>query len=353
MRIAFYCDGTWNDPASNTNVNKLFTATLPLLGEQDSLYDSGVGTDGRPVDHLFGGAFGQGITNKIKEAYTKIAHVYSAGDELFLFGFSRGAYTARCLAGMIAICGLPTQNLDQPCVDTAWQAYRDKDDRATLLGSLGKYAMDCAQIKMLGVWDTVGSLGIPAAWGGVDPIQYGFLSTDLHANVRNAYQALALDEQRRQFPPSLWTGECGEGQVMEQVWFTGVHCDVGGGYPAEAPDNGTALSDITLAWMASKAVALGLKLDPSFLAKYNTTPLARYALNQLHNSRTGLFGALPGVHRTVPPGSNVANSVVLRCQHGMEYAPANLTLENGIPAGSYPVVDTVGPPPIVEWGVSS
>ncbi len=354
MRIAFHCDGTWNDPASNTNVNRLYTATLSLPGVQDSLYDSGVGTDGQPVDHLFGGAFGQGIVNKIKDAYTRIAHLYSAGDELFLFGFSRGAYTARSLAGMIAICGLPTQKVDQECVDTTWQAYRDKDQREMLLGSLGNYAMVTAPlITMLGVWDTVGSLGIPAAWGGVDPVQYGFLSTDLHANVRNAYQALAIDEQRRQFPPALWTGECGEGQVMEQVWFTGVHCDVGGGYSPGVADNGTLLSDITLAWMAGKAVALGLKLDPAFLARYGAIPLSRYAVNELHDSRTGAFRFELPWHRPVPANASIANSVVLRCQHGQGYAPGNLTLAGGIPVAGYETVDVVGPPPILEWGTGS
>jgi uncharacterized protein (DUF2235 family) len=355
MRIAFFCDGTWNDPASNTNVGRLFTATEQLPGEQVAKYDSGVGTDGKPVDHLFGGAFGAGLVNKVKDGYSQIANAYSADDELFLFGFSRGAYTARCLAGMIAICGLPTQNVNQECIDTAWQAYRtvgDEPHRQSLLASMSEYGMHDAKITMLGVWDTVGSLGIPALWGEVDTNQYGFLSTDLHADVLNAFQAVAIDEQRKQFPPSLWTAACGEGQVMEQVWFTGVHCDVGGGYAPGTNDNGTLLADITLAWMAGKAQALGLKLDAAFTAKYQT-PAARYALNELHDSKTGLFKLDLPFHRTIPKGAAIGSSVAIRLQHGSGYAPGNLTLANGVPAGDYVLVDTVGPPPIVDWGSTS
>ncbi len=349
MRLAYFCDGTWNDPASNTNVNKLFTATLSIPGEQETAYDSGVGTAGIQIDKLFGGAFGAGLVSKVKAGYTKLAHMYSAGDELFIFGFSRGAYTARCLASMIAICGMPTKNVDQECVDTAWQAYRDANHRPMLLGSLGNYGMECPKIKMLGVWDTVGSLGIPALWGGVDTVQYGFLSTDLHANVTNAYQAVAIDEQRKQFPPALWTSACGEGQTLEQVWFTGVHCDVGGGYAPGENDNGTLLSDITLAWMASKAQALGLKLDPAFVARYESPMAARYAINQLHDSRSGVFQVDLPVHRQIPDGAALSTSVALRLQHGVGYAPPNLKLVNGMPAAEYVLVDTVGPPPIVEW----
>lgn len=170
-----------------------------------------------PSTNYWVGALGAGLVNKIKTRYAQIAHVYGAGDDIFLFGFSRGAYTARSLAGMIAICGLPTQNVDEECVDTAFEAYRDQANRQMLLDSLSGYAMDNAKIKMLGVWDTVGSLGIPAAWGGIDTVQYGFLDTSLHPDVLNAYQALAIDEQRAQFPPTLWEGQFAAGQTVEQV----------------------------------------------------------------------------------------------------------------------------------------
>src|SRR5580704_11991612 len=117
-RIVFCADGTWDSSGKNTNVYKLFKA-LQTSAEQVPYYDDGVGSDGLPIEKLLGGAFGAGLFQKIKDGYTKIAHVYEAGDEIFLLGFSRGAYTARSLGGMIAICGLPTKTFDNSLVDTA------------------------------------------------------------------------------------------------------------------------------------------------------------------------------------------------------------------------------------------
>ncbi len=349
MRIAYLCDGTWNDPSTNTNVYRLSTATLQIAGEQDCGYDNGVGTDGNPIDMLFGGALGAGLVNKVKAGYTQIAHLYEAADDIFLFGFSRGAYTARCLAGMIAICGLPTKNVDDECVDTAWQAYRDATMRQELLASLTSYSMYDAKICMLGVWDTVGALGIPALWGGIDTNQYGFLDTTLHPDVLNAFQCLALDEQRAQFPPTLWTSSFAPGQIVEQLWFTGVHCDIGGGYSPSDGDNNTRLADITLSWMASKAQALGLKLDPSFTAQYQAPVSSRYALDQIHNSHTGIFILTPPKPRVVQDDAVLSNSVAIRCQYASLYAPGNLTLAGGIPSNQYGASAVVGKPPIPDW----
>lgn len=348
MRIAYFCDGTWNDPANNTNVFQLSTATPQIAGEQDSSYDSGVGTGGDPIDKLLGGALGAGLVVKIKAGYTQIAHVYEAGDDIFLFGFSRGAFTARSLAGMIAICGLPTENVDEECVDSAFEAYRNQADRQMLLDSLKEYSMEDAKIKMLGVWDTVGSLGIPAAWGGIDAIQYGFLDTSLHPDVLDAYQALAIDEQRAQFPPTLWNGPFASSQTVEQVWFCGVHCDVGGGYSSSTEDNNTLLSDITLGWMAGKAQALGLVIDPVFLAKHSNLA-ARYSLDLLHDSHTGIFLLTPPRPRVLPPGAALGSSVAIRCQNTASYAPCNLTLNGGLPDHSYGSVQVVQNPPILSW----
>jgi uncharacterized protein (DUF2235 family) len=346
MRIAYYCDGTWNDPATDTNIYRMSNATLIQPGQQDARYDNGVGVDGLPLDKLFGGAFGGGLVQKVKDGYTRIAHMYTAGDDLFIFGFSRGSYTARCIAGMISICGLPTKNVDDKCLDIAWQAYRDPDNRKILLASLADYAIQPAKILMLGVFDTVGSLGIPAAWGGIDTHQYGFLNTDLHENVQNAYHAVAIDEQRAQFPPTLWTNACGGvEQVMEQTWFSGVHCDIGGGYAPAPEDNGTRLADLSLAWMVERAQLLGLQFDPKFLAKYNTLN-AHYALTQIHNSRVGIFALpIPGPRpRTIPTGAILANSVTIRCQQMPTYIPTNITLTAGVPDPAYNTARTVQNP---------
>src|SRR5580692_2596106 len=202
-RIAFCADGTWDSVTSDTNVYRISKAIVAIPGQQFSFYDDGVGSDGTPIDKLLGGAFGAGLFQKIKDGYSTISSVYEAGDEVFLFGFSRGAYTARSLAGMIAACGLPTKNPDSNLVDTAFQAYRNKEQRAAILATLGNYGLVPATLTMVGVWDTVGSLGIPAIFGAVDPLLNGFLDTSLTPLILNAYHAVAIDERRAEFPATL------------------------------------------------------------------------------------------------------------------------------------------------------
>jgi uncharacterized protein (DUF2235 family) len=329
-RIAFCADGTWDSSGKNTNVYKLFKA-LQTTADQVPYYDDGVGSDGLPIEKLVGGAFGTGLFQKIKDGYTKIAQVYEQGDEVFLFGFSRGAYTARCLAGMIAICGLPTSNFSDEVVETAFQAYRNKDQRAALLAQINStcHLFD-AKLAMVGVWDTVGSLGIPAIFGGVSPLIYGFLDTNLHPDIMHAYHALAIDERRCEFPATLWTSPS-PGQTLEQVWFSGVHCDVGGSYPDD-PD-GTDLADLTLAWMMNKAAALGLEFAPAVQADYSLPMDPKYALDTKHESWNPLW-AFPK-RRGIAENSTIADSVFVRCEHDNSYRPSNLTFAGVDPAPSY------------------
>jgi uncharacterized protein (DUF2235 family) len=334
-RIIFCADGTWDKPKNDTNVYKVFKAT-PVMPGQVTFYDDGVGSDGTPFEKLAGGAIGDGLFQKIKDGYKQIMHAYEQGDDIFIFGFSRGAYTARSLAGMIAICGLPTSPVDDDAmlVNTAFQAYRNKDQRTALLASLAKYNLFDAKIKMVGVWDTVGSLGIPALFGGVDPVLYGFLDTNLHPDVLNAYQALAIDECRRQFPPTLWTPPSPPvaGQVLDQVWFSGVHCDVGGGYPE------TGLSDITFSWMLGKAKNLGLQITDTVWAQYASLD-ANQALAQIHKSWNLLW--LFPKSRTIANDAALSNSVAIRCKNDTTYQPGNLSLSNGALAASYQAVQVV------------
>jgi uncharacterized protein (DUF2235 family) len=244
-----------------------------VIGDQVTFYDDRVGADATGLDRILEGAFGQQILQKIQDGYTKIAHVYEAGDEIFLFGFSRGAYTARSLAGMIAVCGLPTGAFNSDCVTAAFNAYRSASNRAAILANSASCGLEPATVAMVGVWDTVGSLGIPAIIGGVDYKIYGFLDTPLHPCIKNAYQALALDEKRAQFPPTLWTSAPTAGQTIEQAWFAGCHGDVGGGTAlGGGVDAGTGLCDIILVRMLSKAQALGLIINPAVLAQYNQFP---------------------------------------------------------------------------------
>ena len=340
-RIIFCADGTWDQAKNQTNVYKLFKSLL-VTADQMPFYDDGVGAGGLPVSKILGGAFGTGLWAKIKEGYTKIAHVYESGDSVYIFGFSRGAYTARSLAGMIAACGLPTKSFTDDMVDTAFSAYRDKDDRAALLAKLAGSSMEQAKITMLGVWDTVGSLGIPAAIGLVDPLLYGFLDTSLNSSVLNAYHAMAIDERRMEFPVTLWTSPPAPGQTLEQVWFTGVHSDVGGGEPPDA-NGGGALSDITLGWMMDKASALGLMFDPAAAAQYKTPLDPKSALDTLHTSWSVLWGFPKW--RSVDPTAKLANSVAIRCQHDATYRPQNLQIVNGALANKYVIEDVVGQPP--------
>lgn len=320
-RILFCSDGTWDNSGKNSNVDKIYKA-MQVTADQIPFYDDGVGSDGTPLERLLGGAFGTGLFQKVKDGYAKIAHVYEEDDEIFLFGFSRGAYTARSIAGMIAICGLPTNNFSEQMVETTFQAYRDKENRVSLLARLNQScSLFDAQLTMVGVWDTVGALGIPSLLGGVDPIQYGFLDTSLHPDIKHAYHALAIDERRREFPATLWTSPPNPGQTLEQVWFTGVHCDVGGSYPDD-PD-GTALSDVTLAWMMHKAAALGVTFAPDVQAKYPFPIDAKRALDQKHESWSPVW-AFP-TSRPIGEDATLSSSVFIRCQHDSSYRPGSLT----------------------------
>jgi uncharacterized protein (DUF2235 family) len=340
-KIVFCADGTWCHPKSpalvedgDTNVYKLYKC-LAYTATQATFYDDGVGADGSFFQHLLGGAFGQGLFQKVKDGYTAIAHVYEQGDAIYIFGFSRGAYTARSLAGMIAICGLPTKTFDQNLVETAFRAYRDKEQRASLLAGLAPYGLFDAQITCVGVWDTVGSLGIPVDPLGVDDAKYGFLDTNLHPDVHNAFHAVSIDERRREFPATLWTLPFPVGRTVEQVWFAGVHCDVGGGYT----ENG--LSDITLNWMLKKALACD-PANPLELVNPKCSYLAvesKQALDTIHESWSLLWG-FPH-RRSVPPVAAIANSVGIRVEHDTSYRPPNLQWSGSTLAQAYAINNVV------------
>jgi uncharacterized protein (DUF2235 family) len=341
-RIVFCADGTWDGSTRHSNVYKLYKALI-VGADQVPLYDDGYGPDGVPTVKLVGGAAGTRLWQTIKDGYAKIANFYEAGDQIFIFGFSRGAYTARSLAGMITVFGLPTKEFTRDVVDKGFHAYRDKASRYHILQELAQYQLVDATITMLGVWDTVGSLGIPSVSALDDPVLYGFLDTSLHPRIKNAYQALAIDERRSQFSPTLWQGPASPGQTLEQVWFTGAHCDVGGGEPDDSSE-ATALSDITLGWMMSKASNLGLEFDSAALKRYATPLGAELALDKFHESWKVEYGV--PIRRTIPRDSCVANSVLVRCEHDMSYRPANLVFNKGALSSEYRmtlVVDGVVP----------
>jgi uncharacterized protein (DUF2235 family) len=323
--IVYCADGTWNHPGetenglpADTNVYKFYKA-LQTSATQLPFYDDGVGSDGTPIDRLLGGAIGDGLFAKIKHGYTVIAHNYQDGDQIYLFGFSRGAYTARSLAGMIAICGLPDPSkLTDQATEDAFQAYRTPTNRQPLLDDLtAKYGNRNVEIAVVGVWDTVGALGIPGdVFTGLDTQIYGFLSTSLHPDVHAAYHAVSIDERRCEFAPTLWDAPTAPHQEIDQIWFAGVHGDVGGGYGGD-----TGLANITLGWMMAKARAKGLVFDPDVFATY-VPPQPKLALATLHESWNIAWG-FPA-RRTIPAGSTFANSVPIRLEHDQTYHPPNL-----------------------------
>jgi uncharacterized protein (DUF2235 family) len=308
---------------NDTNVRKLFL----LLNDDDSqlkYYDSGVGTDGSAFEHFFGGTMGDGLFQKVQDGYAFLSYVWDPGDEIYLFGFSRGAYTARSLGGMIAGFGVPTRNLDNQTVQSVFNAYRTTGPatRAAMKAQLTpQYALTEVNIRMVAVWDTVGALGVPGQlFTEFDQAKYGFLDTTLSAKVQNAYHAISLDERRASFVPTLWTNADGSPRANDaqvtQIWFPGVHCDVGGSYADEQ------LSNITLRWMIDNAKACGLEFDETALkAELGAGPFQ--PLGPQHDEWKIVPWGLPK-SRTAPDNAVLANTVAIRCQK-MGYKSAALS----------------------------
>lgn len=333
-RIILCADGTWNTPpgvdskGGGTNVWKMYCA-LPDTPDQLKFYDSGVGTGGNLFEHLTGGALGEGLFSKVQDCYSFLSHVYDPGDSIYLFGFSRGAYTARSVAGMVAAFGLPSKSLSNSTTPEIFAAYRelDKDKRKAMKAHLAEsYGLEDVRIAMVGVWDTVGSLGIPGTlFSGLNESKYGFLDTTLSDCIDRAFHAISIDERRASFQPTLWTNKDGTYRSndanVEQVWFPGGHCDVGGSYPE------AELADIALGWMMWKGKECGLQFLPDAEAKYFKLDAA-HVKGRSHDEWTLLKWGIQK-HRTVPPNAYLASSVYDRTAIADPlYRPSNLTFQN-------------------------
>lgn len=317
------CDGTWNTPTmteaglpSPTNVVKLFNLCIEDA-EQLRYYHPGVGTEGGLLRRVLGGGLGTGLDANIKSGYEWLCRNYQAGDRIFLFGFSRGAYTARSLGGFILRCGLPDLSglLPEPGwerVETAYRAgYRERRPRSDW-GADWPMHKDAAgadqgadqgpdkgadpDIHFIGVWDTVGARGVPDDMVWLDlildnPARYSFHDTRLSPRVHHARHAVAMDEPRSSFAPTLWTTDDPRppGTTLVQLWFPGCHKDVGGGY------GHCGLADGALRWMADEAGAWGLRLDTGMLAQVCPDPRG-----PLHDSVTGLWKLMRTLPRAVP-----------------------------------------------------
>ncbi|MBL0209855.1 MAG: DUF2235 domain-containing protein [Holophagaceae bacterium] len=328
-RLVICSDGTWNKPDQSTggvptptNVVKLSRAVAPqdqAGTEQRVYYHDGVGARGGWWKRFTGGAFGEGIDAIIQANYRFLIDNYDPGDELFLFGFSRGAYLVRSTVGLVRNCGLLKREHGGQ-LDAAYALYRRRDEASSpraeeAAAFRAAYAWE-PRIRFIGVWDTVGSLGIP-----LRPLRfwtkefYEFHDVKLSTWVDYAFQALAVDERRKPFAPTLWQGQPGAGaQILEQAWFPGAHSNIGGGYV----DHG--LSDLALLWLAEKARACGLDLDmpPGILPD---------ALGGIQDSMTFWYRMLGENVRQISPGSDgqfIAPSVRARQLGTADYRPPNV-----------------------------
>jgi uncharacterized protein (DUF2235 family) len=313
--IVICSDGTGNTTIKGrgTNVFKLFEAvdvnghrTDPRLRRQLTFYDDGVGTQELRWIRAFAGATGYGLSRNVKRLYRELCRVYEPGDDIYLFGFSRGAFTVRTLAGLIADCGIispaeySTEREFRAQARAAYKAYRRKYG-ALLTRMLPRHGMTADEfraryarrdhdgqplrprIRLLGVWDTVDAVGLPFRladfWNSVI-WQFKFKTTTLSDIVDKGCHALALNDDRGSFRPVLWNEPADSPNThIEQVWFAGAHSNVGGGYPQQG------MSLVALDWMMAKAEAEGLRFNAVARGQFRT----QHAFaDRLYNPRAGL-----------------------------------------------------------------
>ncbi|MBB5053063.1 uncharacterized protein (DUF2235 family) [Afipia massiliensis] len=267
-RIAIFIDGTWNKLTDNTNVWRLKSLCAPVASDgtqQLIYYNTGLGT--KKGESVRGGIVGYGMDDAIIDAYGWLAEHYEDGDDVFIFGFSRGAYTARGLAGLVAKFGLLTPGAplslrqlydrykvggERTIRDMAGYTGSAKDKLTREDNWLLKYSRPI-NIEFIGVWDTVGAISKSKAL---------FIHTGLRKPYKNAYHAIAIDENRRNFAPTLWTYDRPSEEKnpvsprpfdqCEQRWFVGAHGNVGGGYANDL------LAQLPLNWLMEKAAKSGL-----------------------------------------------------------------------------------------------
>lgn len=335
-RIVICCDGTWNTP-EDKNPTNVITLARAITAEgkvadtgmgitQVVFYDWGVGT-GNLGEKISGGVFGKGLDKNVQDAYRFIVHNYVKGDELFIFGFSRGSYTARSLGGLIRNCGILTRDKAH-LIRRAYTIYKNHagQDVPTAVDFRNQHAHhkdsngERPTIAFMGVWETVGALGIPVRFlDKVNEKKYQFHDTELSSITQNSYHACAIDERRGDFQPVLWTNLPKPGQHVEQIWFCGVHSDVGGGYPE------TGIANCALHWMADKAEGHGLGLNKQYLAGFKPIPM-----DTLHRSKKGFYHLKIWKRREIVP-YNAASaedafhpSVKTRYQGIADYRPKKL-----------------------------
>ncbi|WP_338920183.1 DUF2235 domain-containing protein [Pseudomonas silesiensis] len=325
--IVICCDGTWNTPSqmdkgvpAPTNVARIFNSISELDSSgiaQEKYYHPGVGTNGSWWDKVLGGGAGSGLDKNIMSAYQKLCYGYSSKDHIYLFGFSRGAYTVRSLCGLISRCGLlkikdlPDSEVWIRIEHLLRNGYRRRIETRVdwdLMGwSFHNNDGEDIKIRFIGVWDTVGALGIPDDMAFLNLLDnrndYTFHDTSLSKSVQTARHAVAMDELRATFQPTLWTDFASKQDVI-QLWFPGVHSDVGGGYRE------SGLSDGALNWMIIEARREGLDFVDTM-----TDQIKPSHHDTMHDSCSGVFSILPTQPRSIPLLSETKqfhNSAILR-----------------------------------------
>lgn len=332
-RIVICADGTWNirdqvDTKTGkrhpTNVTKVARAVRAQARDgtpQVVYYHEGIGTNG-PLDRYTGGAFGRGMEENIRNLYRFIVYNYEPGDELYLFGFSRGAFTVRSLAGFMHKVGLIEKD-DDYYVPEIYACYESSKGPGSPQWVKAFHNVQgtrpCPPIAFIGVWDTVGALGAPGFLGQVfNKKKYSFHDVGLHAAIQHAVQALAIDERRKPFAPAIWTRPTDWNGRLTQAWFAGVHSNVGGGY---APDG---LANEALHWVVEQAEHLGLEIDRAYLEHFR--PCFNSVLNDSMTAMYKIMGPhvrMLGEHAS--DGETVHQSAIDRKNlPACAYAPPNL-----------------------------
>jgi uncharacterized protein (DUF2235 family) len=380
--IGIFCDGTWQHldqphPTNVANLARAARATGPEGQHQVIYYDDGVGVAEGVLDaatHILGGALGKGLDYKIVRAYEFLALNYDDVDRIFIFGFSRGAYTARSLAGLIRWAGVvrrehashafeamslyrtrpaASDSAEQKAFEDRMQAFRHKYSHhpEPFVGTKAFVANqpasltpegDCGWIQYVGVWDTVGSLGIPSnlVFAPLLDAQYRFYDTSLSRAVRSARHAVSIDERRKTFSPTLWgnideLNENAQATTMDfdkrpyqQQWFPGVHGDVGGG----GDDHGISLA--AMLWIAEGAARSGFAFEEAQLRHYEAAadPSAKFAKSGFDLG--GFIMELDGVEDRRGPIAmhEISLSTRLRWSRVAGYRPAPLRRFPGLEA---------------------
>jgi uncharacterized protein (DUF2235 family) len=309
-RIALFLDGTcdtyFQPQKNNSNVGRMWEATREEDdGSQLRYYKEGVGTK----KDLIGAATGRGVDARIIDTYKYLMKNYTDGTEIFIFGFSRGAYEARSLAGMLGRIGLVKAG-EKVKAEDAYDFYKTAMDHPDAAKAFSDEHCIFPRIRMVGVFDTVGALGLPVPATHIVLFAPKFHDMDLGAHIDAAYHALSIDEQRYDFAPTYWNpASVRPGQTLEQVYFPGVHSDVGGGY-----DDDRRLADITLAWMMQRAKANGLEFYDDKFVEYDE----KNAFGTVHDSFNVLYEPRGRNYRVIDQGTM---SIHIAARKRMESGP--------------------------------